>query len=489
MAGNQHWGHATSDDLYTWINQQIAIFPGGPTEGVFSGSAVVDVNNTSGFFPGQNNGVVAIYTINVPDNQTQHIAYSRDGGYTFTKYSGNPVIKPGGTNPTQFRDPKVIWYEGTQKWVMVVAYPVDFKVGIFSSSNLVNWTAESNFSHYGVTGLQYECPNLVELPVQNSTSGNDTLYSLLVSINPGAPLGGSITQYFLGNFNGTHFVANDPQVRFTDFGKDNYAGQFFYGIPADEDQITLDWASNWQYTNVVPTAGDQLGDGFRGAMTVPRGHYVKNLTRFGLSMIRYPYNIMSIVDSELAMNSSLGNGTVLLDYSNVESGALYFEANITGLTSSALQGSLNFTFSSSITGESISGGTFIGQGDAWLDRGRTDGFDNPYFTDKFSATGLFNPDEGTWRLSGIIDNSIIEMFLNGGELSATSVFFPTRALDTMALRVNGLNNTATASVAVWSLKAAWLDQANVNGTVYGNTTTNGTRSSSSSSMTGAMRLF
>ncbi|KAH7413906.1 glycosyl hydrolase [Phaeosphaeria sp. MPI-PUGE-AT-0046c] len=470
IAGNQHWGHATSDDLYTWTNQQIAIFPGGPTEGVFSGSSVVDVNNTSGFFANQTNGVVAIYTINVPESQTQHIAYSHDGGYTFTKYAKNPVIKPGGTNPSQFRDPKVIWYEGTQKWVMVVAYPIDFKIGFFSSPNLIDWKAESNFSHYGVVGLQYECPNLVELPIQNSTTGQDTIYSLLISINPGAPLGGSITEYFLGDFNGTHFVPNDPQVRFTDFAKDNYAGQFFYGIPADEDQITLDWASNWQYTNVVPTAGEEVNDGFRGAMTVPRGHYIKNLTRFGLTMVRYPWNIMSIVDSELAKNSSLGNNTVMLNYSNVKSGAIYFEANITGLSYPSLQGSLNFTFSSSKSGESISGGTFLGSGDVWLDRGDTDGFENPFFSDKFSASGLFNPDEGTWKLSGIVDRSIIEIFLNGGELSATSVFFPTQPLDTMALTVGGLNSTATASVAVWALKAAWSDQANANGMVSGNVT-------------------
>jgi beta-fructofuranosidase len=486
IAGNQHWGHATSQDLYTWTNQPIALFPGGPTEGVFSGSSVVDANNTSGFFPNQTNGVVAIYTINVPENQTQHIAYSYDGGYSFIKYEGNPVIVPGGTNPTQFRDPKVIWYEATQRWVMVVAYPVDFVIGIFSSPNLIDWTPESNFTHYGVTGLQYECPNMVEVPVRgNSSTSDESMYAMLVSINPGAPLGGSITEYFLGTFNGTHFDALDSTVRFTDFSKDNYAGQFFYGIPSGDDQITLNWASNWQYTNVVPTAGEQVGDGFRSAMTVPRAHYLKDLPRVGLSLISYPYNIMSIVESELASNVSLGNGTVLLDYSNVESGALYFEANITGLvTAASLAGTLNFTFSSSISGESISGGTFISSGDVWLDRGHADGFSNPFFTDKFSATGLYNPDDGSWRLSGIIDRSIIEIFLNGGELSASSVFFPTMPLDTMALRVTGLNSTATASVGVWALKAAWLDQADVNGTVSGNVTSGG-----NSTRLGAMKLL
>ncbi|KNG45989.1 glycoside hydrolase family 32 protein [Stemphylium lycopersici] len=469
VAGNQHWGHATSMDLYTWTNQPIALFPGGPTEGIFSGSAVVDVNNTSGFFPNQTNGVVAIYTVNVPENQTQHIAYSYDNGYSFIKYEGNPVIAPGGTNPEQFRDPKVIWYEPTKRWVMVVAYPIDFAVGIFTSPNLIDWEATSNFTNHGITGLQYECPNMVEMRVENSTNGEESKYVMLLSINPGAPLGGSISQYFIGTFNGTHFEADDSRTRLTDFAKDNYAGQFFYGIPADQDQVTIDWASNWQYTNIVPTAGEELGDGFRGVQTVPRGHYLKELPRQGLSLMSYPHGIMTPVETELAVNNDVGNGAVFVDYSSLESKAIYFEANVTGLTSDSLQGSISFTFQSSVSGESISGGTFISSGDVWLDRSGTSAFQSPYFNEKFSYTGLYDG-EGSWRISGIIDRSIIELFLNGGEAAATSVFFPTQPLDFMILRIADLNENATASVSVWGLEAAWLSQANANGTVVGNTT-------------------
>lgn len=116
VAGNQHWGHATSKDLYTWENQQIAIFATENAQ-IFSGSAVIDVNNTSGFFPNQTNGVIAIYTLNTRQEQTQDIAYSFDGGYTFEIYDQNPVLSIGSN---QFRDPKVIWYE--DHWVMVLAY-------------------------------------------------------------------------------------------------------------------------------------------------------------------------------------------------------------------------------------------------------------------------------------------------------------------------------------------------------------------------------
>jgi beta-fructofuranosidase len=377
---------------------------------------------------------------------------------------------------------------------MVVAYPIDFAVGIFTSPNLIDWTPTSNFSHHGITGLQYECPNMVEMRVEGTPSSSNTTteeeeeeakYLLLISINPGAPLGGSITEYFIGTFNGTHFSADDSTTRLTDFAKDNYAGQFFYGLDNSEDQITVNWASNWQYTNAVPTAGEAVGDGFRSVMTVPRGHYLKKLPRFGLSLVSYPYDIMSIVERELASNASLGNGTVFVDFSDVQSKAVYFEANVTGLTTpESLDGAISFSVSSSVSGESVNGGTFVSSGDVWLDRGRTEGFQSPYFNDKFSATGLYNEEEGMWRLSAVIDRSIVEVFLNGGELSATSVFFPTQPLDTLMVRVAGLNETVTASVGVWALKAAWMDQADVNGTVAGNVTDGG-----SSARLDAMRLL
>jgi beta-fructofuranosidase len=148
VAGNQHWGHATSTDLYHWENQKIAIFATEDSQ-IFSGSAVIDVNDTSGFFPNQTNGVVAIYTLNTQYEQVQELAYSFDGGYTFEKYSGNPVLT---SNSNQFRDPKVIRYG--DHWVMVVAYSQEFVIGIFTSPDLKSWTHASNFSHHGLLGLQ-----------------------------------------------------------------------------------------------------------------------------------------------------------------------------------------------------------------------------------------------------------------------------------------------------------------------------------------------
>lgn len=297
-------------------------------------------------------GSVAVYTLaeypdDQPGPQQQAIAYSRDGGYTFTPYEGNPVIP---SNSSQVRDPKVIWYE--DHWVMVLAYAQEFTVGIFTSPDLIHWTHASNFSYQGLLGLQYECPNLVEMPVHGT---NMSMYVMLLSINPGAPLGGSISQYFPGSFNGTHFEAVDAAARIADFGKDNYAGQFFYGIPQGEDMVSIAWASNWQYTQLVPSGPRE---GWRSAMSLPRRNFLGNITRVGWNMFSVPYDISPVVGDQLASNDSLGNGTIFVDYSNVESNALWFEVNVTGINTTAISGdaTLNFTFRSPVTNEYLQGG-------------------------------------------------------------------------------------------------------------------------------------
>lgn len=448
--------------MYHWENQQIAIFPPNNVSNIFSGSAVVDVNNTSGFFPDQDNGVVAIYTLNTPTKQIQEIAYSYDGGYTFTPYESNPVID---STSTQFRDPKVIWFE--DHWVMVIAYSQDFVIGIFTSPDLKEWTHASNFSHHGLLGLQYECPNMVEIPVNGT---DETMYVLTISINPGAPLGGSITEYFPGYFNGTHFTAVDAAARIADFSKDNYAGQFFYGTPSGSDAISIAWASNWQYTQVAPTGSE----GWRSAMSLPRRNYLTNITRLGWTLVSEPYDLTPVVGKELGSNDSLVNASLVIDYSEVASNAIYFEANVTGLPAVAnisSTASLNFSALSPVSGESVSGGYFFGGDNPfWLDRGKTRGFDNPYFSDKFSISQLLDP-SGAWNIKGVIDRSIIEVFLDRATYSATATFFPVQPLTLFSVRTTGLPAGAQVSVAVWGLDSVWSVQENESGTVVGNVTT------------------
>jgi beta-fructofuranosidase len=232
---------------------------------------------------------------------------------------------------------------------------------------------------------------------------------------------------------------------------------------------------------MVPTGPTE---GWRSQMSLPRTNYLRNATRIGYVLVSEPHNIQSVFSQELAYNSSLGNSTLFVDYSAVPSGALYFEANITSLSPYTAAGTLNFTFSSSISGEYVTGGTTVG-GDTWLDRGKTTAFDNPYFTDKFSASGLYSgKDNGTWTISGVIDHSIFEVFVNGGEQSGTMTYYATRPLDIMRIGANGIASNATVSVSVWALEDTWAAQADANGTVLGNVT----RSTSGSASNGTYRF-
>lgn len=203
-------------------------------------------------------------------------------------------------------------------------------------------------------------------------------------------------------------------------------------------------------------------------MSLPRHNYLKNLSQIGYVMVSEPYNIQSVFSSELAHRNDIANSSILIDYSTIPSGALYFEANVTGLDSSNLAGTVNFTFTSSVSGEYVTGGTIVG-GDTWMDRGHTYAFENPFFTNKFSATGIYGGD-GMWSISGVLDRSIIEIFVNGGEQSATNTFYSTYPLDTFRIGAAGVAEGAQVTVGVWALKDTWASMANANGTVVGNMT-------------------
>ena len=250
--GNMSWGHAISQDLVNWKHLPVAIAPDALGT-IFSGSAVVDFDNTAGFGAG---AIIAIYTQN-SDRQVQSIAYSTDNGRTFTKYENNPVLT---SEARDFRDPKVFWYESTKRWIMVLA--VGQEMQIFSSPNLKDWTFESRFGEgQGAHGGVWECPDLFELPVEGT---NDKKWVLLCNLNPGGPFGGSATQYFVGSFNGKEFVNESPsKTKWMDWGKDHYATVTWSDVP-DNRRIAIAWMSNWQYANDVPTSQ------YRSPNSVPR---------------------------------------------------------------------------------------------------------------------------------------------------------------------------------------------------------------------------
>lgn len=257
MWGNMHWGHSTSTDLVNWKNEGVAIAPDAIGT-IFSGSCVVDHNNTSGFGEG---AVVAFYTSakQTPwgDCQTQSMAYSLDNGKTFIKYENNPILT---SSEKDFRDPKVFWYAPKEHWVMMLA--VGQHMEIYSSKNLKDWTKESEFGEgHGCHGGVWECPDLVELPVEGT---KEKKWVLICNINPGGPFGGSATQYFVGDFDGGTFTNNYPEeTKWMDYGKDHYATVTWNNAP-DGRCIAIGWMSNWQYANNVPTLQ------YRSANTIAR---------------------------------------------------------------------------------------------------------------------------------------------------------------------------------------------------------------------------
>ena len=255
--GNMHWGHSTSRDLVHWENEGTPLEPDAWGY-VFSGSCVVDHENTSGF---GEDAVVAFYTSSKPtmwtDCQTQSIAVSTDGGYVFDKYEGNPVL---GSGLRDFRDPKVFWYAPGKHWVMILAAGQEMQ--IFSSRDLKDWKYQSSFGlTHGAHGGVWECPDLVELEVEGT---GERKWVLISNINPGGPFGGSATQYFVGSFDGKKFVNGYPgTTKWMDWGKDNYATVTWSNAP-DGRCIAIGWMSNWQYQNQLPLRG------YRGANTIAR---------------------------------------------------------------------------------------------------------------------------------------------------------------------------------------------------------------------------
>ena len=319
---NMTWGHSTSKDLVNWTAEKPVLFPDA-LGAIFSGSCVVDKNNTAGF---GKNAIVAFYT-SAGRNQVQSMAYSTDGGYTFTKYDQNPVLI--GDCP-DFRDPKVFWNSEAGFWNMILAAGQEMR--IYSSKNLKEWKFESSFgAGYGAHGGVWECPDLMKI---------DNKWVLICNINPGGIFGGSATQYFVGDFDGKRFTTNQKATLWLDYGKDHYATVTFFNAPYNR-RIALAWMSNWQYANQVPT------NQFRSANSVPRdlgvfavdGNYYcsakpsPELLKMRGSAIKTPSETCEIVvdikkDTKITLSNSR-NEYVTISY-NKTTGVLKFDRTHSG---------------------------------------------------------------------------------------------------------------------------------------------------------------
>lgn len=254
---NMTWGHSTSEDLVTWEHQPTAIEANG-LGSVFSGSSIVDTENTAGF---GKDAVISLYT-SAGVSQVQSLAHSKDGGQTFEIYPANPVI----TLESEARDPNMFWDDANRCWVLVLAHALDHEMLFFTSPDLREWTLRSAFGKgIGAQDGVWECPDLFRLKVDGT---DEEKWVLVCNINPGGPFGGSATQYFVGDFDGKTFRADTDAngnipTKWMDYGKDHYATVSWSDAP-DNRRTLIGWMSNWQYAAEVPTMQ------YRSANTLPR---------------------------------------------------------------------------------------------------------------------------------------------------------------------------------------------------------------------------
>ena len=397
--GNMNWGHAISRDLVSWEHMPVAISPDGLGT-IFSGSAVVDKDNTAGFGA---NAIVAFYT-QASARQMQSIAYSTDNGRTFKKYAGNPVLTG---DVADFRDPKVSWHEGTHKWILTLA--VGQEIRFYSSPNLKDWTYESNFGEgQGNHGGVWECPDLFELPVAGTSQKK---WVLIVNINPGGPFGGSATQYFVGSFDGHKFVNESPKAtKWMDFGKDHYATVTWSNAPQNR-VIALAWMSNWQYANEVPTMQ------YRSSNSVPRDLrlFVKDGETY-LQSAPSPELLALRKDKVMSKSFSVGKAYTIDQLMSDNKGTY----EITMTVRQKKQGNLSMRLMNE-QGEEIEYSLDMAKRELTCirDKSGVTGFSKDFITPTVTQV-----DGGDLQLRFLVDRSSVEAFVNDGRFVMTNLVFP-----------------------------------------------------------------
>lgn len=435
--GHMSWGHAVSRDLLRWDHLPLALAEENGIM-IFSGSAVVDHKNSSGFCrasDGDSSCLVAIYTGHSKQKQTQNLAYSNDRGRTWTKHAGNPVIDLG---LEDFRDPKVFWHEPTSRWIMVTVLSDQHKVRFFGSPDLKQWEALSDFGPAGATGGVWECPDLFPLPVAGEPGA--VKWVLDVDINPGAIAGGSGGQYFIGTFDGRTFVNDNApeQTLWVDYGKDFYATLSFSDIPpSDGRRIWMAWISNWAYANAEPT------EVWRGAQSIPRQ----------LSLRRLPGGLR-LVQRPIAELTSLRDGPEPIAVKDVKDGMAIpgsFELQLDLANGGWPQAGIRLF---NAAGEEVTIGVnrqplelFVNR-----ERSRVKTFHKDY-AGRHSGPLRWSADRMTIQV--FFDRSVIEVFANDGETVITDRVYPTQHFDRLQLLPAG---RASTSAKLWPLRSTWPGQ-------------------------------
>lgn len=441
--GPMHWGHAVSRDLVHWEHLPVALAP--DEHGmIFSGSAVVDWSDTSGFFDG-GSGLVAIYTSadTYPDSerprQRQSIAYSYDRGRTWTTYEGNPVLSD--VNITDFRDPKVFWHEDTSQWVMVIV--AGQTVRFYTSPNLKEWNFASEFgenegSHHGV----WECPDLFQLPVEGT---EEKKWVLIVSLGDNLDkVEGSKMQYFIGDFDGRTFMnEHSPEtILWLDYGRDNYAGVSWSDIPEEDGRrIYIGWMSNWIYANLVPTQA------WRSAMSLPRELYLVKKDE-GIRLIQKPVRELEKIRSgkvEIAQQVVTEGEQILSEFEGktVEIIAEFTIGDATEFGLKVLKGKNEETvIGYDVREEAV----FINRENAG----------DASFHEHFAGThkAPLKPVDKKVQLHLFVDWSSVEVFANGGEVAITDLVFPKENGQQIAVYAKG-GQVTIETLQIYPLNSIW----------------------------------
>ena len=448
--GPMHWGHAVSTDLVHWEHLPIALYPDSLGL-IFSGSAVVDWNNTTGFGSEGNPPLVAMYTYHdmegeksgKHDFQTQGIAYSLDKGRTWEKYDGNPVI-PNTENIHDFRDPKVFWHEATENWVMILA--ANDKVKIYNSKDLKTWEHASDFGlGHGSQARPWECPDLFKMTTQDGEEKWVMLVSIGNRIEIQAPNGGSGTQYFVGDFDGKTFTNAQAQDKTTwiDYGRDNYAGVTWSDIPEkDGRRLFIGWMSNWLYATIVPT------EVWRSAMTLPRSLSLHK-NNDGYLLYSTPVTELSAIrnNTHEIENTTIETELDLSEKINAAQAELVLEIKPNKATT-------NFGIElSNEKGEVYRIGYDAKNNQYYSDRTKAGKVD---FSEHFAAkihTAPRNSNSETIKLHLFLDAASAELFADDGATVMTDIFFPNK--DFTNLKIFTENGGIEVSGKAYDLKRIW----------------------------------
>ncbi len=413
--GHMSWGHAVSKDLLTWEHLPVAIEEYKNADStqtmIFSGSAVVDSANTSGFFEaGKKDGMVAIFTSHVHDGkeglaQHQSIGYSTDKGRTWKLYDKNPVLD---LKMKDFRDPNVFWYAPENKWLMSVVKPQEYITQFYESKDLKTWKLMSEFGKRGDMTKIWECPSLFPIPVEGS---NEKKWILCISSGH-REKNYLAMQYFVGDFDGKNFKAQDQnEVLYIDEGKDFYAGIPFNNLPSQhKNPIMIGWINDWEYAGKIPTLP------FKGAMSVPRELTLKN-TNDGYRLIQKPVSLNSLAGKTFEKSDVKVNGIEAIDMSGES-----YELTTDITLGTAQKVGINLLKSEGEESRLIYD---VGSGVLAFDRTESG---NVTFSDRFPSIEkvTVKPENGKLKLHVLVDRSIVTIFVNGGEKVMTDMVFPTK---------------------------------------------------------------